>query len=235
VGGRMTYRTSWSIKRAGEAFISTTVSVDCEPDEGDRQDLARWLGMALAADNNYRRVKSGSGVPEQLSGDRALLEILNQIIGIATLVAWDGHQIPEWADKYLVSIKHGIHPSQNGDYRSWTDIQDDLITLIDSFSEHVDFARRPRWNSDDSVQGALALRLLAAQTKNLVSDEMVRHLTWLDEAIQSDMYSPSNVKKFRNLITVEWERSLLERVTKSDEQPLNQSATTDAPARRRLV
>jgi hypothetical protein len=115
-----------------------------------------------------------------------------------------------------VKSPHRIARDEKQLYRSWNDIQGDLITLLETFFKHTQTDQISFWDTEELVQGILAIRLLAAVKINFVSDSLVDLLTRFDKTLRSEEFGEEETRDLRKLIEVAWERCLLERVGTSN-------------------
>lgn len=177
----------------------------------DREDLARWMGVALAFDHNDPLARMEPKATKR--GREDLFEFLNTLLEECAAVAWHGRELPEWADDLLGVVREGVHPDEIKHYRPWKAIQKDLTTVLATFARYTRRSHPSIETTDEAILGGLALQLLGALEPERVSDELVTLVTWLDKNIQGDRFAEGNTKNIRSLIHVARERSLLERVS----------------------
>jgi hypothetical protein len=212
------------------------------PAPGDQASLAKWIGVALAFDMDKNLAKLEPKPNHEAT--KGLIRLLNTFMQDAAVAAWQMRAMPAWANAYMLDIQvteiDYIRP-----FRPWSEIQSALNLLIGAFAQYTQGAEKiptQRWIIDmwPSIQGCLAIRLLAGSFPELVSNETVERVAWLEGKLPpiSFLTDPwvKGVHEFQQRIQAQWERVLLERITHpefSQEEPgTNPTLKT---VRRRLV
>lgn len=202
------------------------------PGPGDRTDLSRWIGVALAFDHNEELAlmepRANAG------GTHTLNNLLNSLMEESSALAWYGQPVPGWAYRYVREANTRIRTDEILQYRPWADVQNDLMVLLEAFQCNTPISHRADQGSDEAVQGALALRLLASVVPGRVDDQLVEQLVWLDQNIQSYIFPEDQFsQKYRQLIEASWDRSLLERGAEGRAVLKDTDATKESGAKRR--
>jgi hypothetical protein len=168
--------------------------------------LARWVGLAIAFEHNPNLAKIK---PPATNLGRTLFDVFNSIMEESAALAWHGKNLPDWTEDLFDSVRDGIHPDEIKFFRPWNDVQKNLTTILSSFSQYTKTSYPSENFTQETLEACMALKLLAAVEPGQVSDQIVGLVEWVEKNIETDPV----VEEIRGLIHVEWERSLLQRVT----------------------
>jgi hypothetical protein len=212
---RRPYPLFWNTKHLVQGILREQIegrrAGDGRPAPDDREDLARWFGVALAFDHNHELARLKPVATK--NGTKVLFDVLNNLMKECASVAWNYYSMPDWAEFDLGDIPDLITPGEMQLYRPWTDVQKDMVVLLTAFAQNTEISHFSDQDTRKAFEGSLALRLLAVVRPEIISDELVEGLSWFEHNIQFDHFGSKSITPLVRRINMEQDRLMLERVT----------------------